>query len=478
MSDLTHVDAAGHVKMVDVGEKPTTARTAVAHGHVGVGPDTLRRIADGQTPKGDVLATARLAGIMAAKRTADLIPLCHQIALSSVVVDIRLAWPEQRLEITATCVARDRTGVEMEALTAVSVTALTLYDMLKAVDHHMVIGSIQLLEKSGGRSGDVIGGVKVVSKQPTPAPGRGPLDPPPASPPPSQGSTPGARSPTPPPQANAPRRKGPTPAAQRRADRAIKLAADDPRLPIFLGRDPINSAYMLGDLDTPYAEHCEWYALVDEGALTAVLLVYGGLSVPTVLTAGDPVDVEAILAAFKDDLPRRFHGHIRPGHRAAVEAIYDFVDARPMMRMGLRQPEFIAHGDSAGVEVLGHKDTGALMQLYRHYPDNFFDPAQLDTGLYCGVRDAEGELISAAGVHVLSARHDVAAIGNIVTHIDHRGQGLASRCVRHMLDRLWPSVSHVALNVQPDNGSAVACYSKFGFVERFRFLEGWGVARG
>ncbi|MCA9548102.1 MAG: GNAT family N-acetyltransferase, partial [Myxococcales bacterium] len=92
-------------------------------------------------------------------------------------------------------------------------------------------------------------------------------------------------------------------------------------------------------------------------------------------------------------------------------------------------------------------------------------------------RDGEGNLISAAGVHVMSERYDVAAIGNIVTHLDHRGQGLATRCVRHLLDRLVPKVSHVALNVQPENGAAVACYTKFGFTERFQFLEGWGVGR-
>ncbi|MCA9546754.1 MAG: cyclic pyranopterin monophosphate synthase MoaC, partial [Myxococcales bacterium] len=111
---LTHVDEQGRVTMVDVGTKDTTQRTAVAHGSLTVGPDTLRRIADGDTPKGDVLATARVAGIMAAKRTPELIPLCHQIALSSVKIELTLAWPEQRIEIVATCKAVDRTGVEME----------------------------------------------------------------------------------------------------------------------------------------------------------------------------------------------------------------------------------------------------------------------------------------------------------------------------------------------------------------------------
>jgi predicted GNAT family acetyltransferase len=200
------------------------------------------------------------------------------------------------------------------------------------------------------------------------------------------------------------------------------------------------------------------------------VLLYSGLSVPTMLTAGDPIDVEAVLAAFRDQLPRRMHGHIRNAHRNGVEAWYDLQGVREMVRMGLSRPQYTTAGSASGAEMLGHRDTGNLMALYQHYPDNFFDPAQLDSGLYYGVRDG-GDLVSVAGVHVVSERHDVAAIGNIVTHADHRGRGLASRCVRTILDQLFERVGHVALNVQGDNPSALALYRKFGFTERFGFLE-------
>ncbi|MCK6574565.1 GNAT family N-acetyltransferase [Myxococcota bacterium] len=116
------------------------------------------------------------------------------------------------------------------------------------------------------------------------------------------------------------------------------------------------------------------------------------------------------------------------------------------------------------------------MHLYRHYPDNFFDPAQLGTGLYFGVRE-EGELVSVAGVHVVSATYDVAVIGNIVTHSEHRGRGLATRCVARVLSALFGQVTHVALNVQATNVPALACYRRFGFTEQSKCLEGWVQVR-
>jgi cyclic pyranopterin phosphate synthase len=151
MPGLTHFDAAGKAQMVDVSGKPATARRAVARGWVAMAPETLALVAEGTAAKGDVLGVARLAGIMAAKRTAELIPLCHPIALSRVSVE--LAPAADRVEIEATVATTGPTGVEMEALTAVSVAALTVYDMLKAVDRGMVIGEIRLALKEGGKSG-------------------------------------------------------------------------------------------------------------------------------------------------------------------------------------------------------------------------------------------------------------------------------------------------------------------------------------
>jgi cyclic pyranopterin phosphate synthase len=154
--DLTHLDPAGHARMVDVGGKPVTAREAVAHGRVRMSAQALKKALDGDSKKGSVRAAAEFAGIMAAKRTAELIPLCHQIALSSVKVEIVADEAASALVVTARAKTSGQTGVEMEALTAVSVACLTIYDMLKASDRAMVIEGITLLEKRGGASGDYV----------------------------------------------------------------------------------------------------------------------------------------------------------------------------------------------------------------------------------------------------------------------------------------------------------------------------------
>nr|WP_308127140.1 cyclic pyranopterin monophosphate synthase MoaC [Nonomuraea guangzhouensis] len=150
--DLTHIDAAGNARMVDVSEKTVSHRLAIAEGCVTMRPETLSLIMSGKAAKGDVLAVARVAGIMAAKRTGDLIPLCHPLGIESVAVELKPAGEDQLL-ITATVGVTGRTGVEMEALTAVAVAGLTVYDMCKAVDKEMEVGRIHLKEKIGGRSG-------------------------------------------------------------------------------------------------------------------------------------------------------------------------------------------------------------------------------------------------------------------------------------------------------------------------------------
>lgn len=154
MAKLTHLDEHGHAAMVDVGDKNETSREAVATGEVHMQPATLAAIRDGNVPKGDVLAAARIAGIMAAKRTPDLIPLCHTLLLSKVAVDFEIDETAGCVRIAATVRCRGKTGVEMEALTAVSVAALTIYDMAKALEKTMSIENICLQEKRGGKSGD------------------------------------------------------------------------------------------------------------------------------------------------------------------------------------------------------------------------------------------------------------------------------------------------------------------------------------
>ena len=153
MSKLTHLDNYGNAMMVDVGEKTSTQRVAIAKGEVTMASDTLRLIVEGGHKKGDVLSVARIAGIQAAKNCSQLIPLCHPLMLTSVEVVMDLDSDNSRVIIEATCKVNGPTGVEMEALTAVSVSALTIYDMCKAVDKEMTICDISLLEKQGGRSG-------------------------------------------------------------------------------------------------------------------------------------------------------------------------------------------------------------------------------------------------------------------------------------------------------------------------------------
>ncbi|WP_445192586.1 cyclic pyranopterin monophosphate synthase MoaC [Sphingomonas sp. Tas61C01] len=150
MTGLTHLDADGAAHMVDVGGKQSTAREAIAGGRITMSPAALAAVRDGAAAKGDVIAVARIAGIMAAKRTSDLIPLCHPLPLSRVAVD--LAFDDTGIVVTATAATDGKTGVEMEALTAVSVALLTIYDMAKAIDKAMVVTDIRLLAKTGGKS--------------------------------------------------------------------------------------------------------------------------------------------------------------------------------------------------------------------------------------------------------------------------------------------------------------------------------------
>jgi cyclic pyranopterin phosphate synthase len=157
MSQLTHLDAEGHARMVDVTDKPITHRIAIAEGFIAMQPQTLQLIVEGGHKKGDVLAVARIAGIQAAKKCAELIPLCHPLMLSAVAVEFELDSANRRVIIRATCKLAGQTGVEMEALTAASVAALTIYDMCKAVDKTMEIGGVRIVEKRGGKSGDYFG---------------------------------------------------------------------------------------------------------------------------------------------------------------------------------------------------------------------------------------------------------------------------------------------------------------------------------
>jgi cyclic pyranopterin phosphate synthase len=153
MSKLSHIDENGQARMVDVSDKPSTARRAIAEGFISMRPETLALVETGQAKKGDVIGAARIAGIMAAKRTHELIPLCHPLAITKATVDFDLSHAPPGIRVTAAVKVSGPTGVEMEALTAVSIACLTLYDMLKAADKSMIIEGVRLLEKEGGKSG-------------------------------------------------------------------------------------------------------------------------------------------------------------------------------------------------------------------------------------------------------------------------------------------------------------------------------------
>lgn len=507
MSKLTHLDESGAARMVNVGGKPRTDRRAVASGRISMSAEAFLALSTGAAAKGDVLAVARIAGIMAAKRTSELIPLCHNIPLASVSVSFECDATQHTVDIFAVVENIDRTGVEMEALTAVSLAALTIYDMLKAVDSGMVIGEVHVVEKSGGMHVvaesaapvTVISGARglgssiaVVPKGMTLAgpPSAVPVAqeterqviPEPPSSPPSAAEVPSEVPSLRSPDAWKPRPEH-TPEALANAARVQELGpSEHGLLSDFLGRDRVLCAYLLGDLDVPYVEHARWFALPSlprDGAaegLEGVLLLYGGLSVPAVLTAGSPMAIESLLIGARNHLPRRFYRHVRADHVEPFETMYLPHTAIEMIRMGLERGEATLEVDTADVEPLSHRDTAAIMQLYRHYPDNFFEPAQLETGLYFGVRKGK-ELVSVAGLHVYSERFDVAVLGNIVTHTEHRGQGLAARCVSRVLSTVFDRVSQVALNVQRDNSAAISCYRKFGFREYCGFVEGWVQAR-
>lgn len=275
----------------------------------------------------------------------------------------------------------------------------------------------------------------------------------------------------------------------------VEQTKDLERVRDVLREDPIAAAYMLGDLDSLYAPACTWWiARETEDSLgppppprdVAVLLVYNGLSAPVVLTYGAPAGVGAIAASQLDDLPWRGHVHLMPDHLPVMEPSFTFERLRPMMRMGaqvadlrldgVRTPEREHPGVYQAIARLGHRDTGDIVALSQHYPDSFFEPHQLSSGHYYGIRTIGGELVSVAGVHIVSHTDRLAAIGNVVTHPDHRGRGLSTSCTAHLSRALVDAgMLFLVLNVQHENADARRVYEKLGFQEHCTYLEGFLV---
>ena len=256
----------------------------------------------------------------------------------------------------------------------------------------------------------------------------------------------------------------------------IERVHDEELLRQFLMEDRYANAYLLGKLDPLYVDFCKWYAGRDEnGELEHLLLWYLGLSIPVAfMVSREDANHHAFFNACARTLPSRFHFHVIHDHMTSFREACDVSNYKQMHRMGLERGSYLQADLPEGmtVERLGHRDTAAIMGLYEHYPDHFFEPYQLETGLYFGVRDEDLGLVSIAGVHVISPEHDVAVIGNLVTHPSARGRGLATACTARLLDDLFERVSFVALNVQVNNEPAIRMYTNFGFEPNNVFFEG------
>lgn len=256
----------------------------------------------------------------------------------------------------------------------------------------------------------------------------------------------------------------------------IERIEDEQLLRRFLMHDRCANAYLLGKLDPSYEPFCKWYGERGaDGELENLLLWYQGLSIPVAFMVSQKQrDQRAFFQAGAQVLPSRFHFHVIGDQMSAFREACDVEHYKQMHRMGLERADYQHVALPAGqqVERLGHRDTAAIMALYEHYPDHFFEPYQLETGLYFGVRDPEGGLLSIAGVHVISPEHNVAVIGNLVTHPEARGAGHATACTRALLNDLFERVSFVALNVQVNNEPAIRMYTNFGFEPNNIFFEG------
>lgn len=254
---------------------------------------------------------------------------------------------------------------------------------------------------------------------------------------------------------------------------AIEKLTDHAEMREFLRRDRLANAYLLGNLDPVFHPFCHWYgSRNDAGELINLAVLYTGLSLPLVFMVGGSADFQDFLKELQPELPSRFHFHVLEPHIGEVQEVFTCAEPMRMQRMGLEKAQYKSLGDAEGVERLGHRDTAQIMALYAQYPDNLFAPSQLETGLYFGVRGRDEELLSIAGIHVISEEDDVAVIGNLVTHPKARGQGLATRCTGRLLDDLFKRVSLVALNVQDDNQPAIKIYGNFGFTQNNIFWEG------
>lgn len=247
--------------------------------------------------------------------------------------------------------------------------------------------------------------------------------------------------------------------------RAVEID-DKEALEAFLLKHRELNYYPLGDLDDFFWPHTTWHGLKKDGEIQAVALIYRGTELPVLLAINNdnPEEMLTLLGALRETLPEQIYAHLSPGFEPAMQSRYQLTSHGEHYKMVLKDPGKIARLDVSHVEALGRDDLQDLLALYEaSYPGNWFDPRMLDTGQYFGIREVDGSLVSAAGVHVFSPKYKIAAIGNITTLPERRGQGLGTAAVSKLCQSLLESVEVIGLNVRTDNTAAIQVYEKLGF---------------
>jgi ribosomal protein S18 acetylase RimI-like enzyme len=233
----------------------------------------------------------------------------------------------------------------------------------------------------------------------------------------------------------------------------------------FLRRDTVLNLYEIGDLDDFFWQYTSWYALKNQSQVTELALIYSGTDLPVLLGHAHPAGstMDELLQGLIPLLPQRFYAHLRVGGATPLNRAYHAQSHGVHYKMGLTGPNCLDQVDTSAVVPLTTSDLDSVQELYREsYPGNWFDPRMLETGCYFGIR-RKARLVSVAGVHVFSPRYRVAALGNITTRPDLRGQGLGQAVTTRLCRHLLNSVDQIGLNVRTDNASAIACYKKLGF---------------
>jgi ribosomal protein S18 acetylase RimI-like enzyme len=260
---------------------------------------------------------------------------------------------------------------------------------------------------------------------------------------------------------------------RRRSSKKLRCLHDKEEIEAFLRRNTYLHIYSIGDLDDFFWPHTVWYALEHDGEIKQIVLVYTAFDTPTVLAFTEPPvgEMRDFLHSAMRLLPKRFYTHLTEGLRSVLEADYYVTCHGTFYKMALTDTTRLDTVDTSAAERLSRADLPDIEELYHvSYPGNWFDPRMLDTRHYYGIR-RDGQLVSIAGVHVYSERYKVAALGNVTTHPQLRGQGIASAACAKLCQELLRTVDHIGLNVQADNRSAVSAYERLGFAHIATYEE-------